>query len=133
MKSKFVNLLIACLICFGLGSGLVGNSYASDLEFSQVLTYGRNVAGTDTYTVPAGKVWHVTFIHAGYYTTNIWAYVTIDGVYVKGIIAGSHSTMPLIDNTSGLWLEAGTEIALTVVGSSTYAQGFISIIEYTVQ
>ena len=134
MKSKFVKLVIACLVCLWLGSGLVGNSYASDLEFSQVLTYGRNTTGTDTYTVPAGKVWHVTYIHTGYYTTNQWGYVTIDGVYVKGAPTGHATNAPGPDGTTGLWLEAGTQLALTVAGTvTTYSHVFVSIIEYTVQ
>ena len=132
MKSKFVNLLIACLICLWLGSGLVADCYASDLEFSQVLTYGRNTIGTDTYTVPAGKVWHVTFMHAGYETTSKWGYIKVDGVHVCGVLSGGGAPYRATD--SGLWLEAGTELELTIAGSaSTYTNTFVSIIEYTVQ
>jgi hypothetical protein len=100
------------------------NGYSQTLQFSQVLLIGSN-----TQTVPAGKVWKVeTVLPEGQGVTSLSRtplFITVNANSV-GIGGFSNYGSTLDIHSQPVWLPAGTTIA---AGQNVFR---VSVIEFTV-
>ncbi|MGR3176774.1 MAG: hypothetical protein ACUZ8E_01800 [Candidatus Anammoxibacter sp.] len=124
VKTKKVFLI--GFIVLGLVSGLrISTALSADLVFNQALL--KTGDQTVTHTVPAGKVWHITFI--GSNNTRNGASYSLNGTTIDGIKASSSTTITFnLKPIASIWLPAGQTIK-----GVTGANWVFSGIEYTVQ
>lgn len=126
MKKVYALILFATVFILGFSNTTFAQG---NLQFSQVIFYDIPYGSTQSFNVPAGKVWKVESVGASSGSCNVWlqnsAAQTIGILYYVST-SNYQPSFPI-------WLPSGHSGFFAYnFGSCTTARAYVSIIEFNV-